>query len=144
LSWNPESIASVGRDLYLFDEESISLIDMRTVGIHQTRTNIPLKIITGDPMFVKSHVTFGESRIGTLYPNPATQGFFVPVAMPKAGDVQVKVFDMKGSEIASQHHFVEAGMQNISIGGLPEGLSGLYLVTTETGEGRKVQKVIFK
>jgi hypothetical protein len=144
LSWNPESIASIGRDLYLFDEESISLIDMRTTGTHQTRTNSSLKIITGDPMFVKSQVTFGESRIGTLYPNPTTQGFFVPVAMPKAGEVQVKVFDMKGAEIISQAHFVEAGMQNISISGLPDGLEGLYLVTTETGEGRKVQKVIFK
>ena len=37
------------------------------------------------------------------------------------------------------------GMQNINITGLPEGLNGLYLVTTETeGAGRKVQKLIFK
>jgi hypothetical protein len=51
---------------------------------------------------------------------------------------------MKGAEIISQAHFVEAGMQNISISGLPDGLEGLYLVTTETREGRKLQKVIFK
>jgi hypothetical protein len=145
LSWKPESIASIGRDLYLFDEESISLIDMRTTAIHHTRTNAPLKIITGDPSFVKSQVKFGESRIGALYPNPASREFFVPVAMPAAGEVQVRIFDMKGSEITSQLHYAAEGMQNISVTGLPEGLSGLYLVTTETvGAGRKVQKVIFK
>jgi hypothetical protein len=65
--------------------------------------------------------------------------------MPKAGEVNVRVFDMKGTEILSQVHFADEGMQHININGLPEGLNGLYLVTTETaGTGRKVQKVIFK
>jgi hypothetical protein len=145
MSWDRALIASLGRDLYLFDEEAISLIDMSTIGSYQARSNKSMKIITGDPFFLRSQVTFGESRIGSLYPNPASGGFFVPVAMPSAGEVQVRVLDLKGIEIASQLHYAEAGLQNLSISGLPQGLQGLFVVTTETaGSGRKVQKIIFK
>jgi photosystem II stability/assembly factor-like uncharacterized protein len=146
MSWDPALIASVGRDLYLFDEEAIALIDMQTVGIYQARTNTRLKIITGDAVFVQSEVKFGESRIGNLYPNPTSEtGFSVPVAMRSEGEVLVRIVDTKGAEVASQVHFASKGMQNISISGLPGGLVGLYLVTTETADsGRRVQKVIFK
>jgi photosystem II stability/assembly factor-like uncharacterized protein len=145
MTWDHALIASLGRDLYLFDEEAISLIDMSTTGSYLAHSNKPMKIITGDPSFVSSQVTFTESRIGAVFPNPASGGFSVPVAMPAAGEVQVRIFDMKGSEIASQLHFAEAGLQNLGISGLPEGLQGLFLVATETqGAGRKVQKVIFK
>lgn len=145
MTWNRELIAATGRELYLFDEEQLLLIDMLTTDQHRTSTNTRLKIITGDMAFVKSEVKFGSSRIGNVYPNPAAGGFFVPVAMRNAGQVQVRIFDMQGREVASQLHYAGEGMQNISVSGLPEGMSGLYVVATESlDSGRKVQKVIFK
>jgi endoglucanase Acf2/PKD repeat protein len=76
------------------------------------------------------------------YPNPFNPGTMVRYHIPKAGPVELKVFDLLGKEVLtliSGH--LEAGTYSASVNG--EGLpSGLYLYRLRSGGSTAVRKML--
>lgn len=77
------------------------------------------------------------------YPNPFNPNTSIRIALPAAGDVSLKVYDINGSEVAelaNGHH--EAGQHSFNFS--PQNLSsGTYLYVLETGSFREVKRMVY-
>ncbi len=83
-----------------------------------------------------------KSTLLQSYPNPFQVRTHIPWTLEKAADVQIRVYDLLGREVALLvNSFVEAGSHQVVFerGNL---VAGMYLVQMTAGSTRKVQKVI--
>jgi len=77
------------------------------------------------------------------HPNPFNPSTAIRFALPVAGEVSLKVYDINGVEVAqlANGHF-EAGQHSLSFA--PENMSsGTYLYVLETGSFREVRRMVF-
>ena len=83
-----------------------------------------------------------KSTLLQSYPNPFQVRTHIPWTLEKAADVEIRVYDLLGREVALLvNSFVEAGSHQVVFerGNL---VAGMYLVQMTAGSTRKVQKVI--
>lgn len=77
-----------------------------------------------------------------LYPNPATDRTYLSYALPKASDLQVEVLNTIGKRVKIDLiHFSEAGVHEIDIAGLPE---GIYFIRLSNAEFSAVRRLVVK
>jgi photosystem II stability/assembly factor-like uncharacterized protein len=80
--------------------------------------------------------------LGQNYPNPFNPSTRIEYNIPAAGIVQLKIYDILGSEVATLvNEYIPAGTYNINFnaGNLP---SGIYFYKLQTGNYKQVRKMI--
>ena len=74
-----------------------------------------------------SVVEIASASTGKIYPNPATDAFFVELNLKKAGKVTLQVIDMMGRNLAEKTLDLNSGGQQLKMN-IPELPMGTYLV----------------
>ncbi len=75
------------------------------------------------------------------YPNPFNSELQIEYDLPRAGDVELGVFNVLGQQVAELSHGVMPAGRHQAMWSAHEG-SGIYFVTLRTGETTKTQKVL--
>jgi hypothetical protein len=89
---------------------------------------------------LKNSLVQEKFTIGQNIPNPWSQSTKVPVTLPEAGQVKLKVVDMIGRIIYKTEKYLEAGSQYIHIGNEINGTNGTLIIEVEfNNEIRKVK-----
>ncbi len=104
---------------------------------------IPVTFIVGDEVAV-AEIDFTPSTVSlnSLYPNPFNSMARATFTIPKAGPVNLILYDALGRELQRQSlGKIEAGRHSVTFDG--EGLSsGIYLIRLETAAGSTSQKMV--
>jgi hypothetical protein len=142
LIWNAESLSGVKKDIYLFDQERLMLIDMKTVGEYSFTVSINsnFKILFGN-----SDVNFSEQTqlAGRPYPNPLSkEGLLTfPIALadyPGDYNITLVLYNAVGQIVLSASKNLEGGLHQIAFdvnnNSLPSGMI-LYTLTIESERG---------
>ncbi len=105
LTWDMGALQNKASSLYLLDQQSGKLVDMKTTGSHT------VDLSKGDFTFEIYYVGGGNQLIpnqlvlGDAYPNPATSQTTIPVLLPgeknEAIDIDLAVFDINGNRVAT-------------------------------------------
>jgi len=83
------------------------------------------------------------SDLSGNYPNPFNPSTTIDFVLDKAGDISLKIYDIRGAEVEEiAHGYYEAGRYSVHF--QPVGLSsGTYLYVLDTGSFREVKKMIY-
>ncbi|NQV50263.1 MAG: DUF5011 domain-containing protein, partial [Candidatus Marinimicrobia bacterium] len=83
------------------------------------------------------------SGLNGNYPNPFNPSTSIDFALSQAGQVSLKIYDIRGAEVADlARGFHEAGYYSISFS--PENLSsGTYLYVLDSGSFREVKRMVY-
>jgi len=118
--------------------------------------NVSYDIATGNPMSGRADftisgttsVTFGETvtpasfTLEQNYPNPFNPSTNIRYALPSAGAVTLKVYDLIGREVATLvNGFQPSGQYTVSFNASSLA-SGVYLYRLETGASSQVRKMV--
>tara|TARA_R110001606_G_scaffold107625_2_gene232391 strand:- start:41299 stop:50172 length:8874 start_codon:yes stop_codon:yes gene_type:complete len=105
LTWDMEALQNKASGLYLLDQQSGKLVDMKTT---DSRT---VDLSKGDFKFEVYFVSGGDQVIphqlllGDAYPNPASTQTMIPILLPgdanELVDIDLSVFDMNGNRITT-------------------------------------------
>lgn len=149
LRWDKSAIQGIGNGLYLVDEEKMEVVNMLTHTQHQTLTNQRLKIVYGDAKFLESVVSFEETAIGKVYPNPSqSEDIYIPLSLREPSMVKVTIYDALGRNLVSDEQWFDKGYQRFQIKNINGTTNQFYWVVTELSHtdqtSKVVQKIMFK
>jgi 1,4-alpha-glucan branching enzyme len=96
---------------------------------------------------VTADLASGPLRIDRVWPNPARGALRIGFVLPRAGQVDLSVFDTQGRRIATlQHGVLEAGAREVAWDGRDasggRAAPGLYLVCLRTAEGTATRRAV--
>ncbi len=136
-----------GQDVYLIDEKMARFVNLREVNSYRFTPAFEQSqfvIAVGNPERVRetlSSVLPREFALGQNFPNPFNPSTTIPLALPQASDVTLKIYNILGAEVATLHsgplaagrHYVvwdgkDKSGNNVS--------TGMYLVRFITGTGK--------
>lgn len=142
LIWSAERLSSVNEDIYLFDQERLMLIDMKTIDEYgfTVSANSHFKIFFGD-----SDLKFSEQTqlIGRPYPNPVGNEGLVTFPIALSGEsseynVTFTLYNAVGYLILSERKNLQGGLHqvvfDVNENSLPSGII-LYRLTVESERG---------
>ncbi|MEQ8684508.1 MAG: fibronectin type III domain-containing protein [Imperialibacter sp.] len=105
LTWDMEALQNKASSLYLLDQQSGKLVDMKTTDSHT------VDLSKGDFKFEVYFVGSGNQVVpsqlllGDAYPNPASTQATIPVLLPgdanELVDIDLSVFDINGNRIST-------------------------------------------
>ncbi|MEQ9102462.1 MAG: putative Ig domain-containing protein [Imperialibacter sp.] len=105
LTWDMGALQNKASGLYLLDQQSGKLVDMKTTNSHT------VDLTKGDFKFEVYFVSGGDQVIphrlllGDAYPNPASTQATIPVLLPgdanELVDIDLSVFDINGNRIST-------------------------------------------
>jgi hypothetical protein len=144
LNWS-QVITNGSRELFLFDEENLALIDMSKTSsyVFTQSTSSSFRIFFGRD--VLSQVTVSGIRATSPWPNPLSEELktTVQVALPDANEdyaIQMNLYSLQGEELGSSYHSLSAGIHSLefNLGYLQT--SGLYLYRLQitSGDSQKI------
>lgn len=118
-----------------------TVVANRDMGAEMKMAVMPFNI-TLERGIISSVATLNPLDGMKLYPNPATDRAYLSYALPKASDLQVEVLNTIGKRVKIDLiHFSEAGVHEIDIAGLPE---GIYFVRLSNAEYSAVRRLVVK
>lgn len=146
ISWNQYDAISVGEDfdVYLhlngqvFDMKQISSVIVNNI----TETDMFVQIGGDSPLTYDSVGVPAEFNVSAAYPNPFNPVTNVDFAVPEAGKVSIKVYNLVGQVMETLvDDYTSAGFHTVSwnASSVP---SGLYFITVEAGENVSTQKLM--
>lgn len=106
-----------------------------------------LKITDRDGSYVYSPVITLTKKCSwafavTINPNPASDKLNLQVTMPEAGNVSIRIFDAKGSQVYHRTALMNAGENRMLIDEVQKFSPGTYMVRIESAEGITGRKFI--
>lgn len=133
LTWNNSLFGNNSKELYLLDEDTQMLINMRSQSSYSFDPvkSSRFKIYFGEGM--KEKIKPGKILLGQAYPNPATDNISVPFTLSDEAslyDVQLEIYNTQGAKMATIYKGqLTPGFYNTtwSFEGTPLN-NGLYLV----------------
>ncbi len=139
--------AVAGREVRLIDASNGRSYDLREQSEVRVDPNegeaLDLELAVGTEAFVgqQAERVVPEEVALTSYPNPVREQGTLEYALPESGEVQLRVYDVLGREVATLvKGRKEAGRHVVRLE--TEGLSsGVYFGRLEAGEQRRTQKI---
>ncbi|MEM6844449.1 MAG: FG-GAP-like repeat-containing protein [Bacteroidota bacterium] len=142
LAWDNTRFGNSDYQLVLLDMESLVKTDLRTANSYQFTANQSRKfqLFYGNSQDIEDAMQPNQFMVGTPYPNPTSASLAIPVSVPetsRSAEVQLKVYNATGRQVADQAHSVSAGYHNLEWNGMDtEGKSvppGLYIFRVQQG-----------
>ena len=132
LTWNNELNVNSSQQLFLLDEELLTVTDMNRVNHY----DFILTSKSSFRIFYGSNVTITSSQIvaGSPYPNPlmGEEKATINLALPESSNeysIHLQIYDRQGNRIASSGQRLSAGIHPIELA-LPSSLAeGIYIYT---------------
>ncbi|MBD3166334.1 DUF1565 domain-containing protein [bacterium] len=113
--------------------DSLMRAEVRLVVTHEDWTDAPGR---------NRHTSPGEFRFVSTYPNPFNSSLRLLVELPNRGDLELRVFDVLGREVARERYdAVQAGRHTLSWHARNLA-SGPYFVRLSHGHATQVRKVL--
>jgi Secretion system C-terminal sorting domain len=107
LQWNSSNIAIGSAELYLYDESTQTLIDMKSDISYSfdARVSSKFKIYYGEN--IKDKIKPQRVLLGAAYPNPSSGLVTIPFSLPEISgklSVRLEIFDLMGRKVATLAH----------------------------------------
>jgi hypothetical protein len=149
-SWNDESLSTVNIDNPLFKLTFKALKDGRLAEVFDLNSALLASEAYTDNLETMSiELRFNgaveELNSTSLYqniPNPFTQSTRIGFELANEGDVQIQIFDTKGSLIYERSGWYNKGFQEILIEGGELNFSGVMYYTLQTSDQKITKKMI--
>ena len=87
---------------------------------------------------VSSVPIYGISSQIKVYPNPVTDFCFLQFKNDESGKVAIELYDITGKRLISQTRFLETGIHEFQLSGLPSGISMVKIVGTNFNLTNKI------
>jgi len=146
ITWEKADQVPLDMNLILFDPSRQKKIDMKSVGEYEVSGEVALQVYYGDDEFISENLQTKEVYLGAVYPNPFSDVFSIPVALPESElpyIINVVLYNNIGKRIAKPYHFsVDGGFQDIHLSGnaLLNLNDGLYFYKIKISQDGNVLK----
>ena len=149
LTWDNSNFGNNNKGLYLWDEALSTAVNMRAQAGYLLNRNLSdrLKVVYGNPDYIKERIRVDELVFHNVSPNPATQKALISFTLPGNAmpqETEISAMDLMGRKIWKYNAQLDAGYHEVDWDIDHRTAKGIYLVQVRSGNVLKSKRIIIK